>query len=306
MNLQSLIHQFRIGFQGFQPAASDETLAKLQRACGVLPEQILAVYRDHDGFDPALAEEDTSLPVRLMPIAEVLDTRDQMTAYEKKLPMVGPVAWFWTDDNSNYAGVYLDGPLVGWVTVLNHEEPELTPAFRSVESFMSHMLANTLGNPKERAFDDIPSLRREYPKIAPDGAQAEQDWLLAELFIKQRQDEVDKELSRLFAICAICLTPFEKTSEVFVFFDADDMWIPEAAVRLLEVRRWREGVEQLERLAHDGYPNGDRAAMRLLSRMNTNQSRQAIMRLRQSLKDQKLKALEMWADRRMPLPPPRW
>jgi hypothetical protein len=119
-------------------------------------------------------------------------------------------------------------------------------------------------------------------------------------------NEPDGDLRRLYAFCSICLTPVESTADVLSFLEDKDMWTPEAAVRLLEVRRYREGVQQLERLAREGGPNGDSAAMRLLVRMNTNQSRLAIANLKRCLDGQKLKSLEIWVNRRFPLQPPQW
>ena len=84
------------------------------------------------------------------------------------------------------------------------------------------------------------------------------------------------------------------------------MWIPSAAVRLLEVRNWKSAVEQLETLALDGHPNGDSAAIRALARMDTDEARQAITRLRRSLTGQKLKVLEMWTSGRIQAQPARW
>ena len=303
MSLQSVMQQFRAEVQGLRPAAGEGDLARLRKSCGPLPEQVITLYQDHDGSDQYPAIPRKTLPLRLMPIAEVLKTREQMAPYEKRMAKVGPIAWFWTDDNSNYAGVYLDGLLAGWVCVLDHEEPLLVPSFRYVESFMVHLLADLRGVHGKNRFCDLPSLRREYPKSAPDAAHDDQDWVFSEIFRKQWTDEADAELAQLFAMCGICLTPFEKTSEASVFLDVDDMWIPAAAVRLLAIRRWRGGVEQLERLARDGHPNGDGAAIGLLARMNTNESRNAVTRLRRTLTGQKLQILEMCA--RGPLRPPR-
>ncbi len=304
MSLQSVIQQCRTEFQGFRPAASDGAMARLRQFGGPPSEPLIVLYQDHDGSDQHLTNGCRSLPVRFMPIAKILEARDQMAPYENRQAKVGPIAWFWTDDSSNYADIYLDGPLADWVCVFDHEEPILTPAFRSVESFMLHLLAGTQSNSGESRFCDLPSRRCGYSKAAPDGTRAEQDWVLSEIFRKNWRDDPDEELSRRFAMCGICLIPFERTGEAIIFPGADDMWIPEAAVRLIEIRRWHGNVEQIQRLVCDGRPNGESAAMRLLERMNTNESRKAIARLQRKLKGHKLQAIEMRA--RVPLQPPRW
>lgn len=92
----------------------------------------------------------------------------------------------------------------------------------------------------------------------------------------QRTTEIWKR--RLCAYSSICLAPFDKTEDVTSFFRDEDMWIPSAAVRLLEVRNWKGAVEQLESLARDGHPNGDFAAILALVRMETDECRLAINR----------------------------
>ncbi len=77
MSLQSVMQQFRIEVQGLRPAANEEDLARLRRSCGPLPEQVVTLYQDHDGSDRYLAIPRKTLPLRLMPIAEVLKTRGE-------------------------------------------------------------------------------------------------------------------------------------------------------------------------------------------------------------------------------------
>jgi hypothetical protein len=306
MELHEVISITRSRFGGFNSPASAEDLSELRTLLGSLPEVVRSLYEDHNGSDRLPEANGVRLAARLMPIAEVVKTHNAMLPLANSLPKVGRVAWFWTDDNSNYCGVYTDGLLCGWLCVLDHEEPMLTPAFRSIASFMSRLLADALNEGGENAACDLPYLVREIPVTGPDSATVRSDRELASLFRRQYSDDTDVDLRRLRAFCSICLTPFEDTKEVLAFLNDVDMWTSEAAIRLLEVRRWRGEVDQIERLAREGRPNGDGAAMRLLARMNTNHSRQAVTRLKQTLQGQKLKRLEMWADRKLPLQPPRW
>jgi hypothetical protein len=306
MELREVISSTRSKFSGFNPPAMTNDLVKLQESLGVPPEDVRLLYQDHDGSDHLPRVDGASLAARLMPIAEVIKTRDAMEAYANALPKVGEIAWLWTDDNSNYCGVYTDGMLRGWLCVLDHEEPMLTPAFRSIASFMSRLLADAITEEGERGASDLPQLRREIPRTSDDSSHLQQDRELALKFRQRYSEETDDDLRRLFAFCSICLTLVEDTKDVIVFLRDKDMWTPEAAVRLLEIRRWLGEVEQLEELALEGKPNGDGAAMRLLARMNTKLSRQAVARLKHALQGTKLKTLEMWTDRRLSLQPPRW
>lgn len=266
----------------------EHDILRLRESVGWLPDELLALYRKGE-------REDEDSFVRLMEIEEVLKTNaDLATA---GFVQVGPVSWFWTDDNSNYCGVYTDGPLKGWLTRLNHEEPMLTPAYRSVIGFLSRV-----AEPGDAS--DLPYLAAEIPSVMPAPADVEADRLLAAQFRELYFEEQDDDKKRLFAFCSICLTPVENTNDVLAFLESPDMWIPEAAVSLLELRGYAGGIMELEKLAREGRANGDSAAMRQLVRIGTEPAKQAIARLKQALDGQKLRSLEMWE--RVRLQPPRW
>jgi len=303
VNLREIIKEFRTEFANLNMPASTEDLRDLEHAIGGLPDQVLILYRDHNGSAQLPQVRDRKLAARLMPIEEVITTQAALNRLRDSLPTIGALAWLWSDDNSNYCGVYMDGPLRGWLCILDHEEPILTPAFRSIESFMSRLLSEARQTEQSGACD-IPSVPRGVPGSVPDGGNDKSDLQLALHFREQYNAESLEAMRRLCAFCSICLTPYGSTAEVTPFLEDRDMWIPEAAVRLLELRHWEGGTEQLEKLAREGSPNGDTAAMRLLAQMNTDESRSTIARLRQSIQGRKLRALEMWTRARTPIQPP--
>ena len=290
MTLREIIRETRAIVSGFNPPAGDRALENLRGVVGRIAEDVLEIYRDHDGSDAIPIVDGFPLAARLMPVKQVLKVQ-AMFAGAKDLPKCGTVLWLWTDDNSNYCGVYADGPLAGWVTVFNHEEPMLVPVFRSVASFMALQLEDAKKDEEERAVA-LPDFPREIPVVAPDPVNRERDGALGGQFVELYEGEKDDDLRRLHAFCAIHLTPFDRTDDVFRFFEDDDMWIPEEAVLLLQVRHWKRAVSELERLARDGHPNGDSAAMRLLALMDTREARDAIVRLRRELVGTKLERLE--------------
>ncbi len=104
--MDDMVSRFRARPLPFNAAVSAREIARLQASLGAaLPAELLALYRDHDGL-PEHAPDD--LPFRLMPIDEVIDIHH--IARREGWADVG-VRVFWTDDNSNYAGLYLTGPL---------------------------------------------------------------------------------------------------------------------------------------------------------------------------------------------------
>jgi hypothetical protein len=307
MNLEDAITRIQSQFDGLNPPANEDALSRFRDNVGWLPDEVVSFYRNHDGSAQRLCRGDIWLPARPMPIGEVLETRATMEGLGYNLSAVGTVILFWTDDNSNYLGVYMDGLLRGWLVCLDHEEPMLTPAFRSLGSFMTSLLASAPGIAfEDGAAYDLPGVPRQIPAIQDDPKQMAADRELVSAFRRLYEHEHDDDARRLYAMCAICLTPVADTDQVLSFLDDQDMWTPESAVRILELRHYKEGVEQLEKLAQDGFPNGDSAAMRQLIRMGTNRSREAVSRLTRCLKGQKLKSLEMWMAHRNQLQPPRW
>jgi hypothetical protein len=183
------------------------------------------------------------------------------------------------------------------LTRFNHDEPVLTPAYRSVAGFLSCVA----GEADFRHLNDLPA---ELPATFSDPANAESDKRLAADFRRLYLEECDPDKKKLFAFSSICLTPVENTVDALPFLDVPDMWIPEAAVRLLELRQYNGGIAELEKLAREGQPNGDGAAMRQLVRLGTPPAKQALARLGRTLQGQKLRTLEMWE--RVKLQPSRW
>lgn len=305
--LEHAVTQLRSACGGFNDPANDAALRRLEEILGRLPIDVLDLYRNHDGNNPRPEAAELSTPTRLLPVDEAIETNAECAEALEAFPKLGSVVLLWYDDNSNYLGLYTSGLLQGWLTTLNHEEPILVPAYSSVGAFYRRLAASIPGlAPESSAATDLPSVPREYPRLADDPLWIARDRELANALSHLYQAESDEDKRRLYAMSSICLTPVVDTKAVLSFFHDDDMWTPEAAVKLLEFRRVREGVEELEQLAQEGYPNGDSAAMRCLVRMNSNASQNSVTRLKAKLTGQKLQMLNQWLRYRDGLQPPRW
>jgi hypothetical protein len=306
MGLEEILRRIHLEFDGFNPPALHHSLAELQRAVD-LPPEVVEIYHDHDGSNGLPRRGDRWLPARLMPIAEVLKIREATAWLNDEMPSVGSFVFLWTDDNSNYAAVYTSGLLAGWITVFDHEEPALTPAYRSARSFLTNqMLYGPGAVQKSEAAYDLRMMLREVPVVRDDPLFVNHDRELVTEFRTLHQREGNDDVRRLYAKCAICLTPVQDTNDVLSFLNDQDMWTPESAIRLLELREFEGGVDELARLAREGYPNGDSAAMRLLVRMDTDSSRRSVADLSRDLTGQKRKVLQQWLRLRDQLQPPRW
>src|ERR1700691_6088764 len=86
-----------------------------------LPEEIRALYSDHDGHSPG------PVPFRLLPVEEARS----VTTTLRKQSLTVEQAIFWSDDHGSYAGLYLAGMLKGKIFILDQEKPEHTPVYRT-------------------------------------------------------------------------------------------------------------------------------------------------------------------------------
>jgi hypothetical protein len=100
------------------------------------------------------------------------------------------------------------------------------------------------------------------------------------------------------------LLPAPDTALAVELLQDPDMWTPEKAVVLLELRGYERAVPELEQLARGGHPNGDSAALRALARLQSPGAAAALERLQGVLAGQKRSLLDQW--RRARLLPPRW
>jgi hypothetical protein len=302
MEISRLLSRLHSLFDRLNPPATEHEIAALVAAVGNLPPVVLAMYRDHNGAATRHSSAGSILSARFMPIQETIETHVAM-AHVTELPTVGHIAWLWTDDNSNYVGIYTSGLLDGWLTVLIHDEPMLVPAYRSTTSLMTKLMAQLEEDPGDNHCSSY-FVDRDVPVNEDDARYMEEDRKLVSAFRYSYANESDPDLRRLYAHCAICLTPRADTGDVVSFFTDQDMWTPEAAVRLLELRRFNSAVDELERLARDGFPNGDSGAMGCLVRMNTNAAREAIKNLERELTGQKRQVLDQWLRLRNRIQPP--
>ena len=156
----------------------------------------------------------------------------------------------WTDDNSNFAGVFQGGPLKDWVFILDHEEPVTVPRFREVQSFRNRQLGSQV--------QDLHQLPTDYPRLEASPTDAE-DLDLAHLYRTLWLQ--DGPGAKTAALRSLILLPLEATREALDFLDTENMWVQEAAVQLLGQRRHTSSASLLSRVALKGTHNGRIAAL---------------------------------------------
>ena len=306
IGISSLIRKMRAQYDGFDPPLSEVASRAYGGFFDRLPAGVAMLYRNHDGAPALPRRDDTFLPARLMPLEEAVHLNTHLPDVYRTDPRLGDVVWLWADDSSNYAGVYLSEPLRGFVSKLAHDEPVLTPAWRSVTNFLSALIESARNAEADgHAAMDIPTLPPDLP-VVQDGEHVEADRMLARELHSLYAAEQDADHRRRYAQCAMALTPVCDSDSVLPFLLDPDMWTPESAIRLFELRNYRGSTDELERLARGGSPNGDSAAMRLLVRMRTPEADAALSRLCGTLRGDKRKRLDVWLRGRDRLQSPCW
>jgi hypothetical protein len=186
---------------------------------------------------------------------------------------------FWTDDQSNYAALYVVGPLAGRVCVLDHDGPDPTPAYRSVASFLHALAAAGI-----RGFSSDRTPFSDYPALGPVGAadsreDAEATWALWPLLEAAVRDSEREQ----YAYAIIVLTPYEQTNALLPFTEDEDFYIVEKACDVLGLRRWEPAVNRLAEVALRGISNGRVAAIRALGRIGTGEALGELVRVHEAL-----------------------
>ncbi len=150
-------------FAGADAGLDDAALAAFEASLGArLPDEARAMYRRCGGVSDRVR---TALPMRPMPPADAIDALRVLTECADTYAPHPEARYLFTDDNSNWVGLFVFGPLVGKLTILDHDEPSGAPRFASLESFLEKLVA---------AADegrDWPDMRTDYP-LAPDADRA--------------------------------------------------------------------------------------------------------------------------------------
>ena len=258
--MDEIIQQYRALGGRFRLAASAPELQVLETALGcVLPGDLRRLYADHDGDE--VGGENIRLPLRLLPIAEVIETNQfvqdsGLAAYGLRL--------FWYDDNSNYAGLYVAGPLSGRVCFLNHEEADLSPVYRTLRSFLSTLLT---GIDKGIEWEEF---ARDYPALGLlSSEEAAEDWDAAQMLRPPFEAAEDAQERINYAYSIMALTPPERTDSLIEYTYDADLYIQERACELLGRRKFEPAVGRLAEVAAMNIANAPMRARWALAEIGT-------------------------------------
>lgn len=253
------------------PATAAE-LDELGHVLGVaLPSTIRAIYEDHRIEEPGFGR-----CLRLLSPTEagrtIVALREFGVPFEDQ-----ELGTFWTDDNSNYAGVFASGPPAGRLFKVDHDETSPEPCWRSVESFYDSLLD------ARDAGVDWSEMETDYPRGPADVSSAD-DALASRLFTV-RQDQPDSPVGERAAYQALALSSATHAEQVMSLMQSDDMWVQERAVQILGHWRWEPAVAGIVDVVRNGQHNGRIAGILTLKRIGSRDAGTALRSLRTELGD---------------------
>lgn len=224
------------------------------KACSVfIPEDVSIKLNTHYEV-----QENSEFFLRMLTQDEINELYDYMSSidvYKHIFPL-------WTDNNSNYIGLFYDGPLKYRVCYINHEETDISPGFRSIDSFVGEIEKNS-----QLDWDE---LEKDYPM---DKEHSNNEFMGQDLSCIQllnqlvESSELDDELRFQYVFCIMALTPYNQLDTLLKYLDDEDMYVQERACEIFGYHRYRPAQAKLKEVMTHGQHNGRLAAKRALAQM---------------------------------------
>ena len=182
------------------------------------------------------------------------------------------VRLFWTDDHSNFAGVYVDGPMRGRVCFIEVGAVNLAPEFRCVYDFATN-LTWAIDNRHDwrhirrvyHANNDakLPSGMSEIDTI--NGAP----WLPDLVAVEQLRGLLhrcdDGALRTQYKYCLMALVPADEAHTLLEFTMDEDALVQAFSCRVIAERRYTGAVNRLLELTESSIQAVRQAALQALS-----------------------------------------
>ncbi|MGG4341710.1 HEAT repeat domain-containing protein [Paenibacillus lautus] len=194
--------------------------------------------------------------LRLLEFDEIIELADFMSeikVYQDIIPL-------WTDDNSNYIGLHIQGACKYRISYINHEETDLSPGFRSISSFITKL--------EQHPNFDWDELKKDYPSEKENSStEIDEDLSCIEelnnLISSNQLINDDIRCQYIFSIMA--LTPKRYLDSLIKYLDDEDMYVQERACEIIGFHRYIPAREKLKDLSINGMHNGKLAAKRALA-----------------------------------------
>ena len=216
--------------------------------------------RDEDSVYEVISEEE---------MFELLDFLEGEDGFKDVCPIL-------TDNNSNYIGYFHAEPLKGKLCFMSHEETDLSPGFRNINTLIEQLLSA----PDCEWFD----LVLDYPEIADNGPASIED-LETVKQIKQvlEAESLDEDYKQQLYFALVSMIPFSCSEELYEYFDSEDMYVQEKAVDVIRKRKYIQATQKLFDVAKNGMYNGRMSAIFALKAFKTQETANMLKELEEIL-----------------------
>lgn len=144
---------------------------------------------------------------------------------------------------------------------MNHEETDLSPAFRSAGSFIAALEQNP-----NHDWDD---LKKDYPQGQNNNNESNAADLqsIEQINHMLQTPDLDDDVRCQYIYSVLALTPYNHLDTLLKFLDDEDMYVQERACDILGYHKYLPAREKLRELSQHGMHNGKLAAKRALARL---------------------------------------
>ena len=174
------------------------------------------------------------------------------------------ICLLWTNENSNYAGVYTDGLFKGMVFIVDHEETMYTPVWRSIRSFINKVINGEVEELENPYF--YTQKWMNYPSLNKTNEENSADFEIVEkLFDKLKTAKEEQYINEAFCICN--MIPKDKLELLKPLLVEDNMFVQEAVCNVYGFYNYIEAKPWIRNVYETGRCNAKSAANNALKKI---------------------------------------
>ena len=264
-----------------RPPGSPAAILAWERTIGKpLPASVRELYALCDGAEPRSVYKS----LRPMQSSELMAHNTQLYAADAPRALRDhEVAYCFTDDEGNYAGPFVSGPLAGCIVLLDASSTRCVPVYWSMQDFIA---ALAFGLEEDRQWFELPT---QFPAFASDVSPAQHARLAkatAEL-MELAGNSPDGEARHRALSRAVSVVPKSQESVLLeILRHSDDQEVLAFAAEAVGLGRADAATSLLNDIVHRWIPTSATAAIRALGLIHSEASKKCLFTIAQDGKNQ--------------------
>ena len=193
------------------------------------------------------------------------DEYEQMQSFMQDYTEFQNLSVLMTNQNSDYWCIYNQGPLMGMICYLDHEESSIEPRYIHLARFLEILTQH----PQLHDFEDLQQFGFDFPDCTQSLNLPERDQILTQLSTKLAEATEESHQQQL-AFCIMALISADQLPQyLYPFLDSEDMFIQERAIEYIGLHQDLNAFEKIEHLTASAMHNGKMAAQRVLNKLRS-------------------------------------